>query len=169
MTTFNTSEAQCLRRKIAAVAIIALVLIAVGTPGVAVLLDPLKHTTAPWQVVTTLDRIPSDGTPKLFPVTRSQRDAWASRPTQTLGSVYLRRLPDSEQIVAIGAVSPWLGCPIEYLDEFKCFRCPCHHHEDYDLEGHRIGASPAPRDLDTLEIAVRDDEVLVKWQPTGEP
>ena len=46
----------------------------------------------------------------------------------------------------------------------KIFVCPCHNAR-FDLSGKRLDAtSPSPRDLDTLEMEIRGDEIWVKFQ-----
>ncbi len=163
MTRLISSDDLSVRKKIAAVVIIGLLLIAACAPGLAVLLDPIRSTTPPWYTVTLLDRIPLNGEPKWFPVMVSRSDAWENHPAQPVGSVYLRRLPDTGEVVALSSLSPWLGCQVEYDDEQVCFRYPCHC-EEYDLDGRRVGANPAPRDLDALDVVVHDNKVLVNWQ-----
>ena len=161
----STQFRKVLNKSLAATILVTL-LLAVTLPCVAVLFHPMttKSPRPPWLLVTTLDTLPKDGEPELFHVSVANRDAWERRPNKPVGSIYLRRRPDSETVVALSTRSPWLGCLIEYDEQRSLFRCSCHH-EDYDLDGRRIDPSPAPRDLDRMRVSLRGNEIWVKWQP----
>jgi menaquinol-cytochrome c reductase iron-sulfur subunit len=121
--------------------------------------------------ITSLDVLPSDGTPRRFPVLADRTDAWNRFPNEPVGALYLRRLED-DQVEAIHVVCPHAGCFVDYDAAEDIFFCPCHQ-ASFSLEGKRLDeTSPSPRDLDTLEAEVRGkDEVWVKFQNfrTGTP
>jgi Rieske Fe-S protein len=168
MAKHNSSAVCRSRKKIVAALVIGLLLVAVVSPGVAVFLGPLGTTEPPWFVVASLDRVLSSGEPELFLVTPSQQDAWQKHEAEPIGAVYLRRLPESGQIVALDAVSPWLGCLLKYDVGRRCFFCTCHCHEDFDLDGRCLGSNPSPRDLDSLDVKVEGGDVIVRWHEPGE-
>ena len=121
--------------------------------------------------VTSLEMLPDDGTPRKFPVLMDHSDGWNRFPHDPVGAVYLRRGQDGNP-QAIQVVCPHAGCPVEYDASNHSFLCPCHSGR-FDLRGKRLGAtSPSPRNLDTLEVEVRNgSEVWVKFQSfrTGVP
>lgn len=120
--------------------------------------------------LTTLGELPTDGTPRKFPVVAERSDAWTlSR--EAVGAVYLRRLAD-DTVEAFQVICPHAGCAVEYFsgndtegDASGQFVCPCHQAR-FDLSGKRLDEhSRSPRDLDTLVAEVRNgDEVWVQFQ-----
>jgi len=128
------------------------------------LLDPLwrDHGDEALVRVTRLTALPRDGTPKKFTVATSRSDGWATHEDTPVGAVYLRRTEDG--VAALNVVCPHAGCFVGLADDSSRFACPCHR-SSFDLAG-RINdpASPSPRDMDTLEVEVRGDEVWVRFQ-----
>ena len=114
--------------------------------------------------VTTLDRLPSDGTPERFTIRANMVDAWNLFKNRTIGTVYLRRMPgvSSGEVIAFTDVCPHLGCKVNYESSTNSFYCPCHA-STFDLDGHKTNKIP-PRNMDSLEVKVRDGEVWVKYQ-----
>jgi menaquinol-cytochrome c reductase iron-sulfur subunit len=114
--------------------------------------------------VTRLDGLPSDGTPRRFPVRKTRRDAWTRAPDAPVGAVYLRRT-GPETVEALNVICPHAGCVVRYVAEAGEYQCPCHE-SSFDLDGRMVGqGSPSPRDLDTLEVEVREtNEVWVRFQ-----
>lgn len=144
--------------------------------GLVTFLNPLRQKGQAGQFLrlASLETLPEDGTPRKFPVILDRTDAWNRFPQQPVGAVFLRRVKQGgkEGIAAIHVVCPHAGCFIAYDSSRKQFVCPCHNGH-FDLSGKRLDAhSPSPRDLDTLEVEIRNQtEVWVKFQNfrTGTP
>lgn len=115
--------------------------------------------------LTTIDNLPTDGSPRKFPVVAERRNAWTvSR--EPVGAVYLSLLPDGK-VQALHAVCPHAGCAIEYREtgggaKSGQFVCPCHL-AHFDLTGKRQDAV-SPRDMDPLQVEVKGNEVWVAFQ-----
>jgi Rieske Fe-S protein len=113
--------------------------------------------------LATLDALPEDGTPRKFAVVMDRTDAWNRFPKEPVGAVYLRRT-GSNAVEALQVVCPHAGCFIDFDSEKKIFYCPCHL-ANFELSGKRTeGKFDSPRDMDTLDVEVRDKEVWVKFQ-----
>ena len=138
-------------------------------PGVA--LNPLRQKSQAGVFLrpASLETLPEDGTPRKFPVVLDRTDAWNRFPKEPVGRVP-RRVKD--KVEAIHVVCPHAGCFIVYDAAKNTYFCPCHN-GNFDLTGKRLDSnSPSPRDLDTLEVEIRDGtEVWVKFQnfQTGIP
>ncbi|MCX6928788.1 MAG: Rieske 2Fe-2S domain-containing protein [Verrucomicrobia bacterium] len=139
--------------------------------GLTVLLTPLKHQSGRGQAVfiSTLDALPTDRTPRKFPVVAVRIDAW-NRSEGPIGAVYLRRLEHG--VHALNVVCPHAGCFVDYSTERAGYYCPCHH-SSFGLDGAiQDPRSPAPRGLDELEVEIRrQNQVWVKFLNfrSGEP
>jgi menaquinol-cytochrome c reductase iron-sulfur subunit len=141
--------------------------------GVVAALNPLRLKGAGGEFLrlAALDTLPSDGTPRKFPVVAERVDAW-TRAVEPIGAVFLRRTPDN-QVEALQVECPHAGCTIELkevADEQTGAKapklvCPCHK-AAFDLAGKRLQAtSPSPRDLDQLQVEIRNgNEVWVQFQ-----
>lgn len=133
--------------------------------GVVAFLNPLRVKSQAGEPLRlgSLEALPEDGTPRKFPVIMDRTDAWNRFPKEPVGAVYLRRVGDG--IEAIQVVCPHAGCFVQYEAQDNIFVCPCHN-ATFDVSGKRLDAtSPSPRDLDTLEVEVRNgDEIWVKFQ-----
>jgi menaquinol-cytochrome c reductase iron-sulfur subunit len=136
--------------------------------GIVAFLNPLrqKSHTGGFIRLTTLDAVPEDGTPQKFSIIADRTDAWNFFPNEPVGAVYLRRA-GKDQVEALQVVCPHAGCSImvEADGDVKKFFCPCHS-ASFDLSGKRLdAASPSPRDMDSLQVEIRDsNEVWVKFQ-----
>ncbi|MEN6496538.1 MAG: Rieske 2Fe-2S domain-containing protein [Thermoguttaceae bacterium] len=138
--------------------------------GLVSFLNPLRQKAQAGQFLrlASLETLPDDGTPRKFPVILDRTDAWNRFPNEPVGAVFLRRVPSKDKKVtveAIHVVCPHAGCFIVYDATKNNFACPCHN-GSFDLGGKRLDASsPSPRDLDTLEVELRNGtEVWVKFQ-----
>lgn len=133
--------------------------------GATALLDPLRRgrTDSNLVLVTRLSAVPEGGAPKKFTVTADQIDAWSTRTDTPIGAVYLRRTPDG--LRALNVVCPHAGCFVGLMPDKSRFGCPCHK-SSFDLDGViNDPSSPSPRDMDELEVEVRNgDEVWVRFQ-----
>jgi menaquinol-cytochrome c reductase iron-sulfur subunit len=140
--------------------------------GLVSALNPLrqKSQAGVFLRLASLETLPEDGTPRKFPVVLDRTDAWNRFPKEPVGAVFLRRVKD--KVEAIHVVCPHAGCFIVYDAAKNTYFCPCHN-GNFDLTGKRLDSnSPSPRDLDTLEVEIRDGtEVWVKFQnfQTGIP
>jgi menaquinol-cytochrome c reductase iron-sulfur subunit len=134
--------------------------------GLVAFMNPLRRRTGVAEAirVTTLDGLPEDGEPRRFPVVSTRHDGWTRTPEAPVGAVYLRRTGPAT-VEALNVICPHAGCVVRYVREAGGFECPCHK-SSFDLAGRILGqGSPSPRDLDTLEVEVRDDnEVWVRFQ-----
>lgn len=150
--------------------IVAVFLGAVGlaSPVVAGLMSvfsPLREKSSGGKMVrvTSLDSLPEDGTPRKFPVLVDHSDAWTTFRNDPVGAVLMRR--EGKKVLAFQASCPHAGCTVAYSPSENIFACPCHVGR-FDLTGKRVGErSDSPRDLDSLEVEVRDGgEVWVKFE-----
>ena len=111
--------------------------------------------------VTTIDAIPSDGSPAKFSVVADKVDAWNRFTNVSIGAVYLRLVDGVPK--ALHTVCPHLGCFVDYRSGNNDFFCPCHN-SNFKLDG-SIVAGVSPRAMDPLEIRIRNKtEVWVKFQ-----
>jgi len=111
---------------------------------------------------------------QLVQVITDRTDAWSRFPAEPIGSVFLRRAAENE-VEAFQAKCPHAGCTIQYQaakasEESKSdeplgkFFCPCHA-AAFGLAGERLDeVSASPRDMDSLEVDIRDGEVWVTFQ-----
>lgn len=134
--------------------------------GLVAFLDPLrrKKQSGTFRRVATLDALPTDGTPRKFPIIADRTDAWTLYKNVPIGSVFLRRTGEKD-VKALAVICPHAGCFVSYDATAKDFLCPCHVAR-FDLEGRRTDAkSKSPRDMDALAVEIRGkDEVWVKFE-----
>ena len=136
--------------------------------GAIPFLDPLLRKTKKGKgepvFVTTLAAMPEVGKLYRFAVIDERVDAWSLHPGQPIGSILMKRPNEKDKPVAFTTVCPHLGCSVEVKGD--AVRCPCHN-SAWDMDGNRLNAesSPSPRDLDPLEVELRDEgEVWVAYQ-----
>lgn len=139
-------------------------------PGVSYLLSPVRRRraavpAAPTFPVAQIDEVPdvSQGAAPLRAtvIASGQRDAWNRLDTVKLGSVWLARRGGGE-VTCLSTVCPHAGCSIDYDATQKSFVCPCHASR-FDLDGTRRDG-PSPRDMDRLEVELKDGEVRCRYQ-----
>jgi menaquinol-cytochrome c reductase iron-sulfur subunit len=144
-----------------------------GAAGLVVALDPLGRKAQSGEPIriTTLEALPTDGTPLRFAIVAERSDAWNKYPEIPIGAIYLRRTGDGA-VQALNVVCPHAGCFIDYLAGQNTFFCPCHNSR-FGLDGGIADEkSPSPRGMDSLEVEIREGrEVWVKFQNfrTGRP
>jgi len=132
--------------------------------GVAVYLDPLRRQADGGLLVrvTSLESLPADGTPVLFPIIATRTDAW-NKAIAPVGAVYVRRAK-ADQVQVFNVTCPHAGCAVEYQAEKSAYFCPCHN-SLFSLEGKRSADSPSARDLDSLKHEIRTGgEVWVEFK-----
>lgn len=155
----------------AAILIGALITLFPFAAGAVVMFDPLLRRRAAGAVplkVGTLAELGEGTAPKQFKVIGPKVDAW-SKSVEPLGAVYVRRKEEgSQELVAFNASCPHAGCFVDYAG--KNFKCPCHN-SAFRPDGSRVlvnpdgSPCPSPRDLDNLEVEVREgEEIWVKFQ-----
>src|SRR5271170_6389440 len=92
--------------------VVALIL---AVPGVAYLIDPLRHKQreGDFDTLTRLGQL-DEGVPQAFPIIDERQDAWVKYPREPIGSVWLIRQPAGakEPIIALSAECPHLGCAV---------------------------------------------------------
>lgn len=142
-------------------------LITPAAVGIVAFLNPLrqKSRAGGFIRVTNLDALPADGSPQKFPFIADCTDAWNFFPNVAVCAVHLRRA-GKDRVEALQVVCPHAGCSImlEPAGEIKKYYCPCHA-ASFDLAGKRLDAdSPSPRDMDSLDTEIRNNEVWVKFQ-----
>ena len=153
----------------AAGAIGAIVALVPTIPSLGFLLHPLVKKKKPGAAtgdgfvkVTSLEAIPTDGSPRSFPVQMDIQDAWNKFPNRQVGSVFLSKDKDGH-LKCFSCVCPHLGCTINYEDRAKVFLCPCHA-SSFKLDGERNNQIP-PRSMDPLDVRVNEkNEVEVKYE-----
>ena len=120
--------------------------------------------------LASLDAIPEDGTPLKVSVIADRTDAWSRFPRESIGAVFLSRTAGQPggKVTALQVICPHAGCSINFDTSGRKYFCPCHA-ASFDLAGIRTDAtSPSPRNMDSLEVEVRDkNEVWVKFQTFG--
>ena len=110
----------------------------------------------------TLNDLPDSGTPLRFELRGDRIDAWNEISNQTIGTVYIRKMPGN-QIIAFNDTCPHLGCKVEYQEGQQSFLCPCHS-SAFELDGVPTNKIP-PRRLDSLESRIDPDgQVWIKYQ-----
>ena len=162
------SSSQGRRGFIAQAAAILFAGVALVVPAFSALLtflNPLREKSAGGKLMrlTELASLPDDGTPRKFPVIADRSDAWNRFPQEPIGAVFLRRT-GPKQVEAFNVICPHAGCFVTYEPKENIYFCPCHTGR-FDLGGKRKDAtSPSPRDLDSLQVEIRGNEVWVKFE-----
>ncbi len=126
--------------------------------GIWAFLSPLfRKAESPQVRVALLEQVPADGKPYFFSVVADRQDAWTQYDQQKVGAVYLTRQPGKKTPTAFTAKCPHAGCSIGYSAEEQKFKCPCHT-SAFLLDGSRENGDEevAPRDMDTLDVELRE-------------
>jgi cytochrome b6-f complex iron-sulfur subunit/menaquinol-cytochrome c reductase iron-sulfur subunit len=116
-------------------------------------------SNARWIKVGRLAEL-SEGVPTRVAVIGDERDAFTVTPNEMLGSVWLMRRGD--EIKALSATCPHLGCSVDLNAEKKSFGCPCHASK-FSLAG-AAESGPSPRAMDPLGARVVDGWVEVDFR-----
>jgi menaquinol-cytochrome c reductase iron-sulfur subunit len=134
--------------------------------GMVVFLDPLRRKSEAGAAVLvgSLDALPTDGTPRQFPVKATRVDAWNTTPNVPIGAVYLQRLKDGG-VRALNVACPHAGCFVDFRPTEDGYHCPCHN-SSFALDGQiKDPSSPSPRGLDELPAEIRNgNEIWVKFE-----
>jgi menaquinol-cytochrome c reductase iron-sulfur subunit len=180
-SSHSSDPAVCRRSFGKSAAGVLVALAAAGVPfatGIMALLNPLRPEMRAklrpggsddkgFFRVGSVGNIPTDF-PQAFTILADRKDGWNSFPSEPIGKVFLCKQGD--KYVALNSRCPHAGCDVDYQPAKSGYICPCHD-SLFTVEGARSGASPSPRDLDTLDIEIRGEEVWVKFQnfKTGRP
>ncbi|MEX2118308.1 MAG: Rieske 2Fe-2S domain-containing protein [Pirellulales bacterium] len=159
--------------RIAAVVVGSLVALVPMAAGLLTFFDPLRSRAkgggdgrsnrGRLVRVAPLDALSADGVPRQFQVIADRFDAWNRFPDESIGVVYLRRVPGSDEVQAFNATCPHLGCFVSFKADRGMYQCPCHE-SAFKIDGAMIHPTPSPRDLDELETKVKDNAVWVWYQ-----
>lgn len=157
-TTRTTQAAD--RRSFIAIVTGGLAMLGPIGAGLVSFISPLfRKASVPEVRVALLDQVPADGRPYFFPVVTDRKDAWTQYSEQKVGAVYLVRNPGEETPTAFTAKCPHAGCSIGYSTDENKFKCPCHT-SNFNVDGTRVNGDEevAPRDMDTLEVKLKEVE-----------
>ena len=66
---------------------------------------------------------------------------------------------EAGELRAFSAVCTHLDCTVQFREDISRIWCACHNGH-FDLTGRNV-QGPPPRPLDTYEVNVRDDEIVV--------
>ncbi len=66
---------------------------------------------------------------------------------------------------AVSATCTHLGCTVQYRQDLRQIWCACHN-GFYDLNGRNL-SGPPPRPLETYDVHVRQDEIVVSRKREG--
>jgi Rieske Fe-S protein len=134
----------------------------VGFPALRAFVSPLL--TSPrkdnWVKVADDTALLDVGVPVRVNFVQSSTDAWLE--SRTLNGVWLYS-EDGEKFKAYNGHCTHLGCSYVYDKDHKNFFCPCHRGQ-FDVKSGQVLAGPPPRQLDELEVEVRESAVYVKYR-----
>ncbi len=169
MTTLSSPVPNDRRGFLAKLLALGLAAVSLAVPtlsALAAFLNPWrqKGATGNWVRVASKAAVPVGGPPQRCPVIADRSDAWNGYPAEAVGTVFVCQVSD-DKFLALQAICPHNGGCVSYDAEKKNFYCPAHG-ALFDPQGRRLDAkSISPRDLDSLEVEVRDGtEVWVKFE-----
>ena len=169
MTTPSSPAPDGRRGFLAKLMALGLGTVALAVPSLSALaafLNPWRQRDAmgDWVRVAPKAVVPLGGPPQRCPVIADRSDAWNGYPAQAIGAIFLSQISDNK-FLALQSICPHNGGCVAYDAEKKNFYCPSHG-ALFDLQGRRLDEKGiSPRDLDTLEVEVRDGtEIWVKFE-----
>ncbi len=126
----------------------------VGSGGtlLGVLLYPVLRFILPPEQAEASAAAVAVGKVKDFPVNAGKVVRFGTRPA------ILVHLPTGE-FRAFSAVCTHLQCTVQYRADLEAIWCACHNGR-FDLSGRNVGGPP-PRPLDSLDVVVHGDDVVV--------
>jgi menaquinol-cytochrome c reductase iron-sulfur subunit len=132
-----------------------------SVPLVRFFLHPALAAGAPsaWKELGEVKEFEAMTAPVKKLVKIEQRDGW--RKVISDRPVYVCK-DASGKLNAFSAVCPHLGCTIAWHDEKNGFACPCHNGQ-FTAEG-KLMSGPPPRNMDTLDLKVDGDMVMVHYK-----
>lgn len=117
------------------------------------------ETRERWLRAARLDDL-HEGEPKRVAMVGDARDAFTVTPAEQLGSVWLLR--KGNEVQALSATCPHLGCAVDLGADKKSFGCPCHT-SSFALDG-KTASGPSPRAMDALATRVKEGWVEVDFR-----
>ncbi|MBK8251885.1 MAG: Rieske (2Fe-2S) protein [Polyangiaceae bacterium] len=117
------------------------------------------ETRERWLRAARLADLP-EGEPRRVPMIGDARDAFTVTPAEQLGSVWLLR--KGNDVKALSATCPHLGCAIDLAADKKGYSCPCHT-SAFSIEG-ATQSGPSPRGMDLLATRITDGWVEVDFR-----
>ncbi len=131
-------------------------------PGFSVILDPLlRRRGSADDFLPIGDASVLADHPVSLPVIGEKVDEWTRAPHVQLGTVWLQK-GEGDEIIAMSAECPHLGCKIDFDREHDQFVCPCHD-SSFGLDG-SVKEGPSPRAMDRLTAEVRDGVIEVQFK-----
>jgi menaquinol-cytochrome c reductase iron-sulfur subunit len=132
-----------------------------SVPLVRFFLHPALKAVAPsgWKEVGSMSDFTSVTSPVKKLVKIEQRDGW--RRVISDRALYVCK-DASGKLCAFSAVCPHLGCTVAWHDEKSSFVCPCHNGQ-FTADG-KLSGGPPPRGMDTLELKVEGDMLMVHYK-----
>jgi Rieske Fe-S protein len=134
----------------------------VGFPALRAFVSPVLPSPRKdnWVKVADDTALLDVGVPVRVNFVQSSTDAWLE--SRTLNGVWLYT-EDGAKFKAYNGHCTHLGCSYIYDKDGKNFFCPCHRGQ-FDVKSGQVLAGPPPRQLDELEVQVRDSAVFVKYR-----
>jgi hypothetical protein len=152
-------------QKCCALLIIAILLLAPFAIGVYVFAAPVIGETTTddaWRPIAPLASLPDDCTPRRFPWFRQDRDAWIRHPDRLAGAVFLRRVPGSDEVLALSATHHATHkVPLRYNRERGVYESACWLDHTYSPAGRYLGTTPDAEDLARYDVRVVGGYVCV--------
>jgi hypothetical protein len=131
--------------------------------GIAVAFDPIVDRSTPtWIAISTLESIPSDGTPRRISVKVPRTDAWTQLPDEFVGSVLLRRHPESGELIAWRTTTGGAEWSVEFNAKTGRFDVPCLKDVHFDIDGRALTSIPNLGDLKRVRSKI-DAGVIFIW------
>ncbi len=131
-----------------------------GVPVLRYLFYPLttKSKSSDWIAAGSSSEAAASPIPLSRTLEMKQEDGW--RETDSSPMIYL--IKKGNEVQALSAICPHLGCTVPWNTERKEFACPCHGAVFGPDGSYRSG--PARRGMDTLDTKVANSVVMVKYQ-----
>jgi len=150
------------RRNFLKTASLSIVIITTGllsVPFISSIINPgKKKISSSFSKVTNLESIQKNN-PVNIPILTSSRDAYLNE--TVMHNVWIVRKSNGN-ITAFSPICPHLGCSYNWNSSTEQFKCPCHG-SVFNIDG-KLLSGPAPRDLDTLPIKIKNDVIYVEWE-----
>ena len=147
-------------KKIVAIAGLIAPFVGLMALGAAFLVARHGHHLPSCYIAASTLELPMDGTPLLKQVYAKRFDAWQTLPDEQVSEVFVRMVPDTQQVLVLSA---WhdasLRIPIRY-DRKKHIYVSCCRNDTFDLDGrNQSGREPnaARSDLAKIPVQVFDD------------
>jgi Rieske Fe-S protein len=148
MTTDGTMTTQSLSRR---GLLDWLLTTTVGVLGAALLYPIVRFVAPPKQAEESAAAVVA-GKVTDFPPNSGKVIRYGHRPALVV------RIPSGE-FRAFSAVCTHLQCTVQYRPDMEAVWCACHNGR-FDLTGRNVGGPP-PRPLESYDVAVRGDDVIV--------